>query len=192
MCLSFQDARLGEICCFTSIKIPDGRREKSGAAMFWHNGWFLLLNCIFSALWWISPVLHVGFFFNFWEEECSLFFLGGDFYSHSTVSKNSLLSDLAQTAPMTGRALSPKHDSQPPGHPAKADLSFMGVLGLVLKWRLLKGPRKERERGTSFLGKLRLNAGGEKDTSCPNGMGLSQREKQSAAQRGCDQLVKEE
>lgn len=75
--------------------------------------------------------------FNFWEEEHSLFFLlGGDFYSHSTISKNSLFSDLAQTAPMTGRGLSPQHDSQPPGHPAKADLSFMSVLGLVLKWRL--------------------------------------------------------
>lgn len=64
----------------------------------------------------------------------------------TAVSKNSLFSDLAQTAPMTGRALSSQHDSQPPGHTAKADLSFMVVLGLVLKWRLLKGQRKEKER----------------------------------------------
>lgn len=115
---------------------------------------------------WLVPASELHFFlpcdkshqfwlviFNFWEEECSLFFLlGGDFYSHSTVSKNSLFSDLAQTAPMTGRGLSPQHDSQPPGHPAKADLSFMGVLGWVLKWRLLKSSRKEKER-SQFPGK---------------------------------------
>lgn len=109
-----------------------------------------------SELRFFCPVINLTssccFFFNFWEEECSLFLLGGGFYSHSTVSKNSLFSDLAQTVPMTGRALSPQHYSQSPGHPAKADLSFMGVLGLVLKERLLKGHRKEKERN-QFPGK---------------------------------------
>lgn len=41
-----------------------------------------------------------------------------------------------------------------------------------------------------ILGRLTLSAGGEKDTGCPNGLGLSQRENQSAAKStvedGCD------
>lgn len=120
--------------------------------------------------------------FNFWvkkKKTGSLFLLGGDFHFLSTVSKNFLFSGIAWAAPVTGRALSPRHDSQPPGHPAKADLSFMGVLGSAAS-RCWSGDdskaRGRRKRGTRILRRLRLNAGGEKNIGCPNWLGLSQRE----------------
>lgn len=94
---------------------------------------------------------------------------------------------------MTGRALSPWHGSQPPGCPAKAALSFVGVQGSAASrcWsRDDSKARGRRKRGMRILGRLTLSAGGEKDTGCPNGLGLSQRENQSAAKStvedGCD------
>lgn len=59
MFLSFQGARLGGICCLTSVKNSDCRRDKSGATVFWHNGWYLLLSCTFSALWKSAQILPV-------------------------------------------------------------------------------------------------------------------------------------
>lgn len=151
-------------------------------------------SCFWAAFFLSCDKFHqflLDFFFNFWEEEHSWLLLGGDFFSHITVSNNSLFSDLAQTAPMTGRALSPQHDSQSPGHPAKADLSFMGVLGLVLKWRLLKGSRKEKERN-QFPGKAEAWCWRRKRYWLPKWNGSEEREKQPAPKRGCDQLMKEE
>lgn len=60
MFLSFQGATIGKICCFTSVKNSDGKRDKSGVNMFWHNAWFLLLNCTF-----FCPVINLLRFCQF-------------------------------------------------------------------------------------------------------------------------------
>lgn len=147
---------LGKICCFTSIKNSDGKRDKSGVNMFWHNAWFLLLSCTF-----FCPVINLLRFCQFLsfcvKKKCSLFLLGWDFYFLSTVSKNFVFSGLAEAARVTGRALSPRHGSQPPGCPAKAALSFMGVQGSAASrcWsRDDSKARGRRKRGTRILGRL--------------------------------------
>lgn len=191
MCLSFQDARLEEICCFTSVNVSDGRRDKSGAAMFWPNGWFLLLSCIF-----FYPVINLtssGWLFlisgkknavySFCWVETSI--LTAQFPRiHFSLILLKLLQWLGGDCP-----LSMTHSLQDT-QPRQICLSWVFWAGC---WSgdCSKAPGR-RKRGASFLGKLRLYAGWKKDTGCPNGMGLSQREKQSAAKRRCDQPVKEQ
>lgn len=53
--LPFQGARLVETCCLPVLNIPMAIEPEFGTTLFWHNGSFLLLRCIVSAMWQICP-----------------------------------------------------------------------------------------------------------------------------------------
>lgn len=149
MFLSFQGATLGKICCFTSVKNSDGKRDKSGVNMFWHNAWFLLLNCTF-----FCPVINLLRFCQFLsfcvKKKMQLVLVGLRlrFSQHSFQefcflwSCSSRAGDWEGTVPLARLTAS--------GMPSQGSFVFRGCSGLgcfsMLEQRWLKGQRKEKER----------------------------------------------
>lgn len=109
----------------------------------------------------------------------------------TAVSKNSLFSDLAQTIPMTGRALSPQHDSQlQDTQPRQICLSW--VFWVWCWSRDCSKATERKKRGTNFLGKLRLDAGGEKTYRLPKWNGPEPEGKAACSKKRMWPLLKEE